>query len=200
MFNIHKTAAVAALIVTVAGCGGTTTTTFIDNTPSFSRELSAFSVASTAARSAPVSDVTGMVSAAGTYSGTAQLSVLGSGATPSFLGDANLTADFGAGRVSGNLSNFRGGLNLSNPETLQGSIKVAGQTIGAPSVSRFTSGLAGTLTGPQTSIVLGTGAVLSGDFRNSPADSLFASGTANGTTLNGVTGRAAVLNVVAEKQ
>lgn len=199
MPNPVKNLFVIGAMLAVSACGSTTTSTFVDNTPTFTRDLLAFSTASTDRRNDPLSGASAVTNATGTYTGQAQVAVLGGGPTATYLGTANLTANIATGRVSGNLTGFKGGVDQSAPETMTGSIKVAGETIGGNGASSFTSGMAGQLNGPSTAIVLGSG-TLNGTFRNSPTDGLFATGTANGTTVNGISGRSAIVNVIADKQ
>jgi hypothetical protein len=194
-----KSVLVACAALALTACGSTTTSTFIDNTPTFTRDLLAFSTDSAAVRRETVSDAASMANAGGVYTGRAQVAVLGSGATRTFLGDANLTANIAAGTVSGSLTNFSGGTDQNNPVTMAGSLTVTGQSIGGTRPSRFASGVSGTLTGTGTSVILGAGGTLNGDFYNAPTTGLFASGAVNGSTLDGVPGRSAVINVYGTK-
>ena len=192
-----RLSALAAGLMLLLGCGGGSGGA-VTQAPSFEDTVDAFESGFDDASNGNFSTAGSVSAAAGTYSGQALLTVIDGADTQFFLGTTALTVDIGAGTVSGSLSDFAGGLIDETPEELQGDLTVTGVSIARARASDFVSSVAGTLTGPETNIDIGTGSLL-GDFIENPTIALFAKSTSTNTTLNGTTGLTSTLDVLGEK-
>ena len=146
-----------------------------------------------------------------TYTGTSAVVVDTASQTTFMIGDATMTADFAAGTVSGNMSNFVGGTGPSTDEDpsdavldnlvgYAGTLDLRNGDIGDADASDITAGFGGTLTGGGNTFVFD--GVMFGVFKGNPAmgdapnirGALVESSeplttiTANGATADGLAG------------
>lgn len=112
------------------------------------------------------------------------------GSTDDILGDATLTADFGAGTVAGNMTNF----TSSNGVAMSGSLALTNGVIGT---NTFTSTVGGTL-GYGTDTVTIASTTAGGIFLGSSAQGLLAGVSGTATMGSGHVG--AIDAVIAAKQ
>lgn len=184
------------ILASLSACGGGAT----DPTAmlTFAERVDVFDNSFAATRSQPFSNATSVGQASGTYTGTAQVRIVDGSVQQSFLGKSDLTVDVSAGRVSGSLTEFSGGLLSATEEDFTGSVTVTGQSMGLSQDSEFISTVSGTLTGPVNTLALGSGTVL-GDLHNNPTTALVASGILPDATLNGVPPSSATISIQAIK-
>ena len=191
MFNFQASCALVALMV-VSACGGGAVDP--ESAPTFDDFLNDFDQSSSAIRSDDFSSASSVSGAGGTYTGKSLLRVVNGSGEVFLLGDATLTANIGAGTVSGTLENFVD----SEAENLSGAFTVVGQSIGNAQDSEFESTVSGALTGATTSVSFGPAPIF-GDFYSDPTQHLFASGVISNTTLNGTAGLTSTLEIQADK-
>lgn len=108
------------------------------------------------------------------YTGHATVVYVQSGVEVGLLGQANLTADFGTGRVAGSADGFFGGTGPSDLQSYTGALTFAGQ-IGVRRANSFDAVISGDLSGQGQTIAV-TGPLL-GQFRGAGAQAIMAATT-----------------------
>ncbi|MGB5559062.1 MAG: hypothetical protein WBN04_13765 [Paracoccaceae bacterium] len=119
--------------------------------------------------------------------------------TLALIGLAELKANFGAGTVTGTLTDFNGGYSSGSIDAYGGNITVSNGQIGLPVPNAFIADYNGTLTGNSESVVLGGG--MTGVFKATPIRGVLAASDALTATaaIDGVTAVDSALVIVAKK-
>jgi hypothetical protein len=130
----------AALVL--AGCSSTST-----DTPNYADQSAAYNAMLDDIQAMPVSTAATMpTTGSATYDGYA-LVVADTPGQTAVVGEADISANFTNGTLSGNLTDFVGVVNGAAEETLDGSIALSNGVIGATTAASLTANMTGTLIG-----------------------------------------------------
>lgn len=152
-------------VIGLAGCGGSGSTSFAD---AFAARSDANNAMLGRLNSKPNTSFVGMPTVgSATYNGYAVIKhTNGVIDDAQFLGDAQITADFGAGTVSGQASNFEGWHNDGPLGSYAGTVTLSGGVIGMSRPNDLGAFINGTLVqGPDTIVISGG---MFGDFKGTP--------------------------------